>query len=71
MNKDAVYIISGGFVRSVAVSLIGVTYGLYVAFLGLSPFQLGFLIASGLIGMALATFVILMWGDRIGRRKSL
>lgn len=71
MNKDAIYIISGGFVRSVAVSLIGVTYGLYVAFLGLSPFQLGFLIASGLIGMALATFVILIWGDRIGRRKSL
>jgi len=71
MNKDAVYIISGGFVRSVAVSLIGVTYGLYVAFLGLSPFKLGILIASGLIGMAVATFVVLMWGDKIGRRKSL
>ncbi len=71
MNKDAIYVIAGGFVRSVAVSLISVTYGLYLAFLGLSPTQLGLLIASGLIGLAAATAVVLFWGDRIGRRKLL
>lgn len=71
MNKDAIYVIAGGFVRSVAVSLISVTYGLYLAFLGLSPFELGILIAAGLIGMAAASAVVLFWGDRIGRRKLL
>jgi len=58
-------------VRSVAVSLVSVTYGLYVAFLGMSPIQLGILISAGLIGMAAATFVALRWGDRFGRRKLL
>jgi MFS family permease len=69
VSKDAAYIISGGFIRSMAVSLISVTYGLYIAFLGLSPFQLGFLIAAGLIGMAVATYVVLLWGDKLGRRR--
>ena len=71
MNKDAIYVIAGGFVRSVAVSLISVTYGLYLAFLGMSPYELGILIAAGLIGLAAATAVVLFWGDRIGRRKLL
>ncbi len=71
MNKDAIYVIAGGFVRSVAVSLISVTYGLYLAFLGLSPYHLGILIAAGLLGMASATAAVLFWGDRIGRRRLL
>ena len=50
---------------------MGVVLGIYLFRLGLSSLEIGFVIAAGLLGSALATAVMSLAADRIGRRRSL
>jgi MFS family permease len=57
--------------RSFAVGLIGVLFGVFLFRSGHSSAEIGILTAAGLAGATLATAFITWGGDRIGRRRTL
>jgi MFS family permease len=71
MSRDLKLVFIASFIRSSAISALSVLYGLYLASLGLTAAEIGFLVSSGLLGMALGTLLAARSADRIGRRKSL
>jgi MFS family permease len=68
-NRDLALINAAGFLRSFGVGLMGVVLGIYLFRLGLSSLAIGFVIAAGLAGSALATVIVSFAADRIGRRR--
>jgi len=60
-----------GFLRSFGVGLMGVVLGIYLSRIGLSSLEIGLVIAAGLAGSALATVVMIVAADRLGRRRFL
>lgn len=70
MSHDIVLILSASTIRSFAIGALSVFFGLYLASLGLSEFQIGVVIAAGLAGMATGTLLTSLVADRLGRRKS-
>jgi MFS family permease len=70
-QRDLALINTAGFLRSLGVGLIGVVLGIYLFRLGLSSFTIGVVIGAGLAGAALATAVMSVAADRLGRRYSL
>ena len=69
--NDLVVINAAGLLRSFGVGLTGVVLGIYLFRLGLSSFEIGFVIAAGLAGSALATVVTTLRADRLGRKRFL
>jgi MFS family permease len=69
--SDRRILYSAAFLRALATGLVGVTAGLYLAHLGLSPAASGLVIGGGLAGAALASLVATLRADRIGRRRFL
>ena len=59
------------FLRSTATGMVGVLFGIYLAQLKLPPVRIGIIVAIGLIGAACAALLITLYGDHLGRRKSL
>jgi MFS family permease len=70
-NRAAALVYAAGFVRSAAVSLVGVTLAIHLAEVGFSTTQIGLLIGAGLAGSSLATVIVSLRGDRWGRRRML
>jgi MFS family permease len=70
-HRDLALINATGFLRSFGVGLLGVVLGIYLFRLGLSSLQIGFVIAAGLAGSALATGVTSLRADRLGRKRFL
>ncbi|MFY9562080.1 MAG: MFS transporter [Terriglobales bacterium] len=70
-QRDLILINAAGFLRSLGVGLTGVLMGIYLFRIGLSSFTIGLVIGAGLAGAALATVVVSVAADRLGRRHSL
>jgi predicted MFS family arabinose efflux permease len=70
-KRDLILINAAGFLRSFGVGLMGVVLGIYLFRIGLSSLIIGFIISAGLAGSALATIVMTLAADRIGRRQFL
>src|SRR5258708_35849931 len=70
-QRDLVLINAAGFLRSRGVGLMGVVLGIYLFRVGLSSFTIGLVIAAGLAGSTLATILVSLVADRLGRRRSL
>ena len=70
-NRDLLLIDAAGFLRSLGVGLMGVVLGIYLFRFGLSSFDIGLVIASGLAGSALATLITSVGADRVGRKSFL
>ena len=69
--RDLVLINAAGFLRSSGVGLMGVILGIYLFRQGLSSLAIGFVIAAGLAGSALATVIVSFAADHFGRKRSL
>jgi MFS family permease len=59
------------FVRSLATGMIGVLLGIYLSALHLGADAIGVVVAVGLGGAAVATFVATLYADRAGHRATL
>ena len=59
------------FVRALSVGMIGVLLGLYLAALPLDAAHIGIVVAAGLAGGAVASLLVTLGGDRLGRRRTL
>ena len=71
MPRDLLLINAAAFLRSVCVGLSGVVVGVYLFRRGLSSLDIGLTIGAGLAGAALATLIVSLRADRLGRRSTL
>jgi MFS family permease len=71
MNKDLLLINTVAFLRSVSVGLTGVVVGIYLFRSGFSSLNIGLVIGAGLAGAAVATIVVTLHADRLGRKSTL
>lgn len=70
-TRDLALINAAGFLRSFGVGLMGVVLGIYLFRTGLTSLAIGSVIAVGLAGAALATALVSLLADRVGRRSFL
>lgn len=68
-TRDLALINAAGFLRSFGVGMMGVLLGVYLFRTGLTSFEIGLVIAVGLTGAALATALLSLIADRVGRRS--
>jgi MFS family permease len=71
MNKNLLLINTAAFLRSVSVGLTGVVAGIYLFRNGFSSLNIGLVIGAGLAGAAVATVVVSLQADHLGRRPTL
>jgi MFS family permease len=71
MNKDLLLIKTAAFLRSVSVGLTGVVVGVYLFRNGFTSLDIGMVIGAGLAGAAVATLVVSLRADLLGRRPIL
>lgn len=71
LNKDVFLIFTSAFLRSFAVSCASVFLGIYLAERGFGLVEMGLVLTLGLLGSALATLVVGLWGETLGRKSSL
>jgi MFS family permease len=62
---------AAGFLRSLGMGFLGVVLGVYLFRVGFSSFRIGLIIATGLVGSAIATALVTFAADRLGRRRCL
>jgi len=70
-SRDLLVINTAAFLRSFTFGLTGVVLGIYLFRVGLSSFNIGVIVAAGLLGSALATIGVTAKADRAGRRRAL
>ena len=71
VSRDLLIINTAAFLRSFTFGLTGVVLGIYLFRVGLSSFNIGVVVAVGLVGSALATIGVTAKADRAGRRRTL
>ncbi len=71
VSRDLLIINTAAFLRSFTFGLAGVVLGIYLFRVGLSSFNIGMVIAAGLVGSALATVGVTANADHKGRRRTL
>ncbi len=71
VSKDLLIINAAAFLRSFTFGLTGVVLGIYLFRAGLSSFNIGMVVAGGLVGSALATIGVTAKADQVGRRRIL
>ena len=69
--RDRRLIYATSTARAFAFGLISVVLGLYLAELGFSSVRVGLLLTATLVGASALTFIVSLFGDRFGRRRSL
>jgi MFS family permease len=71
LSRPLLLIYTAGFLRSLGVGLLGVVMGVYLARLGFSATRIGLVLGAGLAGISVATALISVLADRLGRRRTL
>jgi MFS family permease len=69
--RNLVLVYAAAFLRSASVGMLGVVLAVYLARIGFAPGEIGFVLAAGLIGSAIATAAVSRYGERFGRRRVL
>ena len=69
--RDRFIINTAALLRSLGVGLMGVVLGIYLSRLGYSALGIGVVVAIGLVGSAIATALVAVAADRIGRKRFL
>lgn len=59
------------FLRALAIGMLGVLLGLYLARLDYSIGEIGIVISAGLWGIVAASAIVMLRGERIGHRRAL
>jgi MFS family permease len=71
VDRNAAWIYIAACLRSVTIGVTGVILGIYLAHAGFSVALVGLVIGAGLAGNAVLTVVVGLFGDRVGRRRTL
>jgi MFS family permease len=70
-RRDIYLIYCAAFLRSLGIGVLGVLLGVYLYRSGFSSTAIGLVIAAGLAGAAVATLIVSLRADRLGRRRTL
>lgn len=70
-TRDRSLLLVSAFLRAVATGACGVALGLALSQRGLSARDIGLVVAAGLWGAALASGIVLLFAQRIARRRAL
>jgi MFS family permease len=68
---DRRIVLAAAFLRALATGMVGVLIGLYLARRGFDTAEIGVVVAAGLAGGAGAALAVTLFGDRLGRRRTL
>ena len=71
LSRPIALLYVAGFLRSLAVGMLGVVLGVYLSRLGFSLTRIGLILGAGLVGISISTILVSVLADRIGRRYSL
>ncbi|HWL86022.1 MAG TPA: MFS transporter [Polyangiaceae bacterium] len=71
MMSDRTILYTTAFIRALGVGMVAVLLAVYLAQLDFAPDAVGYVIAAGLTGNALALLVVTVWSDRFGRKRML
>jgi MFS family permease len=71
VSRNLGLIYGAAFLRSASIGLLGVVLAVYLSRTGFSATAIGFVLASGLVGSAVATGLSGRYGERIGRKRLL
>jgi len=71
VSRDALLIDAAVFLRAASVGFVGVVLAIHLGDAGLPIAATGLLIGIGLAGATLATILVTVYGDRLGRRRVL
>jgi MFS family permease len=69
--RNLALIFSAAWLRSFGIGLVGVVLGVFLYREGFSSTSIGLVIAAGLAGAAVATVLVTLRADRVGRRPTL
>jgi MFS family permease len=69
--SDRRLLLTTAFVRALSVGMMGVLIGLHLAARELDAASIGLVVAAGLAGGAVASLLVTLGGDRLGRRRTL
>lgn len=69
--RDRILVYTAAFLRSAGIALTGVILAIYLDRSGFGGAQIGAIVALGLAGGAVATGLISLFADRLGRRRTL
>lgn len=71
LPRDAALVYVASSLRAASISLAGVLIAIHLAKRGLSPSQIGVIIAVGMTAAAAGTVIVGLYADRWGRRRTL
>jgi MFS family permease len=71
LTRNLGLLFGAAFLRSASVGLLGVVLAVYLSRTGFSATAIGFVLAAGLVGSAVATGLAGRYGERIGRKRLL
>lgn len=71
LRRDRNLLYAAAFLRALAIGYVAVLLTFYLSQLSFTPAEIGLVVGSGLAGTALATFVVTLGSERIGRRRTL
>lgn len=71
LRRDAALICAAAFLRSMTVGFLGVVLAIYLAEVRFSALIIGIVIGLGLAGTAVATVLVGVYGDVVGRKRTL
>jgi len=71
LRRDRALVYAAAFLRSLAIGYVAVLLSLYLSQLAFPATRIGFIVGTGLAGTAVATLIVTLAGERIGRRLTL
>ncbi len=71
LNSDGKLILASRAIRAFAYGFLSVTLAIYLKIIGLQEIEIGILITFALIGSAISTFLVSIYSDVFGRRRTL
>jgi MFS family permease len=67
--RDVYILLATSVIRAAAVSFLGVLLGIYLAEVGFSATEIGYVVGAGLSGATVASLIAAFFGDRHGRKR--
>lgn len=71
MTSDRKILYVTAFARALGTGMVAVLLAVYLAKLKFAPDVVGYIVAAGLAGNAVALFVVTLFGNRFGRKAAL
>jgi len=71
LSRNLGLLFGAAFLRSASVGLLGVVLAVYLSRTGFSATAIGFVLAAGLVGSAVGTWITSRVGESLGRRRLL